>query len=572
MRLLLTCVALLWTSSFAAADNRLKLPEGVSPRSLHMRAAAWRVAASETVPKESKPGSESIFNLPSGDSLSVGDGDLDRLIRHGLEHDVAAPPKPLSERLTLRFNLGMGLDGGQPSGKNRLTDSDPEGPALNERQDYERLRIYSFGDAVVGSRGLGMEGLNSYLAAHFRYNQPYSQHSSAIPSLYDRNFSQPVVRSGYVEVDEVFQHRLLKPVHVRAGRSFQYGISAFQFDGLTVGYHTPALRLSVFGGQRSSLVGLDNSHYRGGGEVIGSRVRADLFEWKRWPLVISAAALRFDAHSHFRTGLALRWNRDVLVGAQLRALDGEVARASFSVAARLSQVTTVNLQVHRRTSSDWSYGLSQVSPGSDDDTRSDPRRYLDLGPVLPRTHLRLRYGTVLLRNIDLLIRGGGAIDGHDEETSGASSSSSSYAEGGAAVEVHMRRAIRLGAAMTTRRYFLDGEKHETPVPGTADPLPKSMAATGVASFWEGGLSLVYSPGARLFRGSAEFYGRRYGYLSEYLTQNITAFRSGGRFSIEGWVGKRIRMKAEYDVTLGPLLMAPELRGLKTLRVLLEGTF
>jgi hypothetical protein len=530
-----------------------------------MRASAWRVAAADEPPAPDEP--ESIFALPTGQTLALDDGDLDRLVRYTLEQDVAAPPQPLSERLILRFNLGMGLDGGQPSGKERLS-----GAALDELEDYERLRIYSFGDAVVGSRGLGMDGLNSYLAAHFRYNQSFSQNSTALPSLYDRNFSQPVVRSGYVEIDDAFEHRLLKPVHVRAGRSFQYGISPFQFDGVTIGYHTPALRLSVFGGQRSSLVGLGNENYRSGGDVVGWRMRADLYEWRRWPLVLSTDALRFNAQSHFRTGVALRWNRDVLVGASLRTLDGSIARSSLSVAARLSEVTTVNVQLHRRTSSDWSFGLAQVSPGSADDSGTDPRRYLDLGPVLPRTHVSLRYGSVLLRNIDLLLRGGGALDGHDSETEEPSSFSSSYAEAGAALEVHVRRAIRVGAAVTGRRYFLGDDAQPVGVPGAPDGLPATTASTGVGSFWEGGLNLVYSPGARLFRGSAEFYGRRYGFRSEYLADSLTAIRSGGRFGVEGWVGKRIRLKAEYDVTFGPLLMAPELRGLKTLRVLLEGTF
>jgi len=534
-----------------------------------MRTPAWKLAASEPPRDDSnepKTPSGSIF-LPESDSLSLRSGELDRLGRQLLEQDVVAPPKPLSDRLILRFNLGMGLDGGQPSGKNTLS-----GAPLDEQEDYERLRIYNFGDAVVGSRGLGMEGVNSYLAAHFRYNQSFSQHSTALPSLYDRNFSQPIVRGAYVEVDEVFETKLLRPIHVRAGRSYQYGIAAFQFDGLTVGYDTPALRLSAFGGQRSSLYGLGNERYGEQGNVTGSSVRADLFEWKRIPIVLTAASVRFDARNHFRTGLALRWNRDVLIGASMRTLDSGLARGTMSVAARLSEVTTLNVQLHRRGSSDWSYGLAQVDRPSASSSTSDARRYLDLGPVLPRTLVSVRYGTVLLRNIDVLLRGGGAVDGRNNNTQQASSFSSSYAEGGAALEVQLRRAIRIGAATTGRRYFLQSSKQPTASPGLPDDLPQTLAATGVSSFLEGGLNLSYSPGARLFRGSAEFYGRRYRFLSEYLADNITSFRSGGRFGVEGWIDKRVRLKAEYDVTLGPLLMAPELRGLKSLRVLLEGTF
>ncbi len=511
-----------------------------------MRASAWRVAVSDTT------------------TVSEPTSTLNRLGRQPLEQDVLPPPKPLSERLTLRFNLGMGLEGGQPSGRNRLS-----GATLDERDDYERLRIYSVGDAVVGTRGLGMQGLNSYLAAHFQYNQSFSKSSTALPSLYDQNISQPVIRSGYVEVDEIFSHPLLRPIYARAGRSYQYGIAAFQFDGVTVGYHTPGLTLSVFGGGRSDTLGLGSDFYVKQGQVTGFNLRADLFEWNRWPLVFSAASLQFDGKSHVRTGLALRWNHDVLLGGSLRTFDGDLARGDLSLAARLSEVTTINMRVHRRSSSDWSYGLGHAAPI---ESNAEARRYLNLGPVLPRTHLSLRYGTVLLRNIDLLVRGAGALDGRDSETQNASSYSPSYAEGGAALEMQVRRAIRVGTQITARQYFLGKSKQPEGSPERPDPLPATLAATGVSSFWEGGLSLFYSPGARIFRGTAEFYTRRYAFLSEYLANHLTSYHSGGRFSVEGWIGQRLRLKTEYDVTVGPLLAAPELRGLKTLRVLLEGTF
>ena len=259
-----------------------------------MRASAWRTKAAATLATMT-PNSDATLSDP----IEEETGTRDRPSHNALAQDVLAPPKPLSERLTLRFNVGMGLDGGQPSGKPRLS-----GATLDERRDYERLRIYSFGDAVLGTRGLGMQGLNSYLAAHFQYNQSFSKNSTALPSLYDQNISQPLIRSGYVEVDEIFSHRHLHPIHVRAGRSYQYGIAAFQFDGVTVGYQTPELALSVFGGARSDMLGLGNDRYKEEGRVTGLSVRSDLFAWKRWPLVLTTAALRFDGKNHIRAGLA----------------------------------------------------------------------------------------------------------------------------------------------------------------------------------------------------------------------------------------------------------------------------
>ncbi len=158
MRVILTSIVILLCTRSALADSRplYELPSGVTPRSLQMRASAWRTSAAAISAKVA-PNSDAKLSEPMEDET----GTRDRPSHDALAQDVLAPPKPLSERLTLRFNVGMGLDGGQPSGKLRLS-----GATLDERNDYERLRIYSFGDAVLGTRGLGMPGLGTYLAAH----------------------------------------------------------------------------------------------------------------------------------------------------------------------------------------------------------------------------------------------------------------------------------------------------------------------------------------------------------------------------------------------------------------------
>ena len=285
--------------------------------------------------------------------------------------------------------------------------------------------------------------------------------------------------------------------------------------------------------------------------------------------------MRFDDQRHSKAGLALRWNRDVLLSSSLRSIDGDLARSDFGLRARLSKVTTVNLQLHNRFRSDWSFGLLRLGPPTD---AAEPREYLNLGPVLPRSILSIRYGTVLFRNLDLLLRGGAALDRRDRDQDGdvpapaANTFSASYAEAGGAAEIRVRRSLRLGTSLTSRRYFISNNKAPLGVAGQPDRLPENLASTGTTSFWEGGLSMHYSPGARQFTANAEVYGRRYSLRSEYIDDTQTDFRSGGRFSIEGWVKDRVRLKAEYDLTLGRLIMAPELRDLRTLRVLMEGSF
>ena len=198
---------------------------------------------------------------------------------------------------------------------------------------------------------------------------------------------------------------------------------------------------------------------------------------------------------------------------------------------------------------------------------------MDFGEVLPRSILRVRYGTVLLRNLDVLLRGGAAIDRRDRSTTPKGSSySSSYAELGGAAEIRVRRSLRFGSSLSSRRYFLSNDKQGPGIVGRAGDLPGNTGSTGVTSYWEGGLNLNYSPGARQFSANGEVYGRRYSLRSEFLADTIADTRTGGRFGIEGWVKDRIRLKAEYDLTLGSLLMAPELRDLRALRVLMEGSF
>ncbi len=567
MRLTFALIAasLAMPPSAASADDLWTLPVGTNPHTLQMRGSAWRLAAEDS----NAPGEpDSIFALPSGDELSLPSGGLDRLQRRELEADVQAPPAPLSDKLIFRFNLGVGLDSGLPSRSPMLS-----GSRLQDIEDYQQTRTYGFADTVAGTKGVGISGLNSYFAAHFRFSENFSNTTTALPSVYDKELQRPLVRSAYGEADGIFKHKLLKPVYLRAGRSYHYGLSVMQYDGAKIGYDTPALKFSLLGGSRTGLYGLDRNVFAAETEdvVAAYDFRVDFYEWKRWPVVVFLSSLNFDGRQHYRSGFALRWNRDVLLSSSLRHIDGKLARSDLQLRARISKVTTVNVQLNNRFRSDWSYGLLLVRTP---DSTTDPRRFLDFGDVLPRSVLRIRYGTVLLRNLDVLLRGGAALDRRDRKAVvDGSSFSSSYAELGGAAEIRVRRSLRLGSSLSSRRYFLNNNNRvDSLIGGQPDTLPNNLGSTGVTSYWEGGLNLNYSPGARQFSANAEVYGRRYSLRSEFLRDNEADVRTGGRFGIEGWVKDRIRLKAEYDLTLGSLVMAPELRDLRALRVLMEGSF
>lgn len=492
--------------------------------------------------------------------------ELPRARPRGGRRDVVAPPRPLSEQVVFRFNLGFGLDGGLPRPDGRTL----AGQRLDETTDYERLRVYGFGDAVAGTRGIVAPSLSTYFASQFRFDQDIREASTAIPSVYDgARVDDLQIRSAYAESDGFFSHPWLRPIYLRAGRQFRYGGAVSHFDGVSVGYDRGGVSIALFGGRFVSMWGLDVSSL-GEPSVSGLELRFDLHELVGWPVTVSSDALTFLDHDYNELALAYRWSRDVLVRASVRTRDQEAARQSLSLRARISEVTTLSAELDHRSAADPLYDLLLFQRV---DGRGDPRSYLDLGPVLPRTLLDLRAGTVLLGNLDVLVRAAAAIEG-GEGDGPQSSQSAGYLEGGGALEVRVRRALRVGSSFTARRYNLSDRERGPGDPDAPDPLPADTASAGFRSFYEGGLHLHASAGARRFNAGAELYARALTPHSPYLDAEAEEVdvRSGGRFSVEGWAGQRLRLRAEYDVTFHLLTLAPELEGLKTLRVLMEGSF
>ncbi len=495
----------------------------------------------------------------------------------------------LSEKLVFRFNIGIGIDGGQPDCRSlpntrdhRLGDETQlatecvpmaTGATLDETSYYARLRAYRFGDAVLGTRGLGMPSLSTYLAAAFRFNQATGRVTTAVPSVHDSSYVEDVlVRSGYAEVDGLFENRWLAPIFVRAGRQFHYGPTVIHFDGLTTGYETRAFSVGLFSGRRVSLYGFEHSGtVETGGLVTGMNARFDMQELKDVPLVISGSVLSFDDRRYFDGGLALRWSPDVLLRASMRMNGYAPARQRLALRARISKVTTVNAELENRAAGEWMYDLLI---NDDEYDATDVRRYLNLGIPRPRLYANLRAGTVLLKNIDVLLRGGAAVERGDDEHNEPSSYWASYIEGGLGLEVRVRRAIALGTSFLARRYSREERVDFVDTAGIADELPSNTGAIGEKSFMEGGLTLRFRQGRHTFGAMAELYTRIYRAQSPYIPVEEEGLdtRSGGRFSVDGWANKRTRLRVEYDVAFLPEHLAPELRGVKSLRVMAEGSF
>lgn len=477
-------------------------------------------------------------------------------------------------RVILRFNLGFGIDGGDPSGAPLLS-----GSTLSSA-DYSRLRMYGFGDAIVGTRGLGVGSLNTYFASQFRFDNDLRA-SSPVPTAHDADgMLASQTRMAYAETDGFFETPVLAPLFLRAGRQYVYGPFIAHFDGLTIGYETPALRLQIFGGARSPLYAANYRDLDGNsvghafsgvrGRMTGVSARFNLWELRRVPLVLEGDSFSYEDTDNFQAGVSLNWSDDLQLRAHFRILNNGFANQGLSARARLSKVTVLTGELNYRGTEDWVYDLLVDAPPADG---TDARRYLDLGPPLPRVVLGVRAGTVLLDNVDVLLRAAAAADLSNDMRERQSSFSAGYAEAGAAVEVRLRRAIGLGASVLARRV----RRPDLVVADTAamaDPLPAELSSAGERSFWEMGSSLRYNAGARRFGATAEAYLRLYRWNEVYdVSLDKLGFetRGGGRFSVEAWTASQLRIKAEYDLSTA-IESAPELRGIKTLRVVAEGTY
>lgn len=586
---LVACAVLGLVPGWAGADAtprslRVRALAAIPPTNLRMRpgpvagTGAANTAIAQTAdgaadgagPASAAPGA------PAGpDPAGAGADMAGRRRSRGGEQLPGGPS--LAERVLFRFNIGFGLDGGQPTDEPRLNGT-PCGIEPMCLQQYTRNRIYGFGDAVLGSRGVLMSTLNGYFAAQFRLDQNLRDGFSAVPSVYDgEDVTEMQMRSAYGELQGISKWRWLRRLYVRAGRQYRYGAAVAHFDGLTASYDTRVGSVGLFGGAPVYLYSSKTFREESpGGGISGVNARLNLAALGLGPVVLTANNLAYGGNIHSDLAAAVRWRRHLDTQVRLRRLNGKLAQADVQVRTRLSAVTVAMLDLEHSTRRDWRYDV--FSTQQRDGT--DVRRYLGLELPGPRTYVSLRAGTVLVDNVDLLVRGSAVVE-HDDPEDDASdeedtSFASSYLEGGAALELRLQRTLSLGLSTVLRGYRTQDPPAfpENPLE-TVGPqaLPEHPGYAHARSFVEAGAVVRYTQGARLFSADAEFYGRVYERELLYETTKVPADdeRVGGRLSVESWAGERLRLRLEYDVT-AELPVLPELRGLKSLRVLMEGRF
>ena len=391
------------------------------------------------------------------------------------------------------------------------------------------------------------------------------------------------------KADGVFERGPLSTLVMRAGRQHVYGPVTAQMDGLWLQWSGKGLRLSTFAGARVPSWWAYNEDYPDlrsqRGPVTGGELSVDMRRFKL-PFVLRLRALAFENHGHADASFDWNARKDLLATITARTFDGAIAHESVTVRYRLSEETRLVIDGNYRHRRDmiWDYAFR------DPEEPYAARRYLDRGPSLPRATTRARAGTVLLSNIDLLVHGGFAVDTRLEGGE-ISYHSAGYLEAGSALEIRVRRAFIVGAQGLWRTYrHRDPEVPIIDVENVVQPLDLPVRNIGERNMVEGGMVARFSGGARKFSAAAEIFVRRTRWAERYrddgtpdpqgggagdLEEDVILgefdLRGGGRVSFDAWVTQRLRLRAEYDLS-SALDWAPEIRGLKALRVLAEGQF
>jgi hypothetical protein len=561
-------------TSTAHAEPRVPDPSEVReppPRNLKMRP---RVAQTEPVdePAATTPMPQAPPSMARAPAPSTRDD------------EATAALRDIKQRVSFSIDIGYQVESAQPTGRASL-----DRPAPVEGRQFDAFRAYGFGEVFAATRGVGLASLSSYFAFRFQAARKSLTTADDMPTTVD--VTPPIAtwfqrsgvetRSGWGEVRDFLPKRWgLQNLRVRGGSQYVYGPWVMHVDGFLVGYEGAILEASAYAGLRHSDYTREQPERRP--TVSGLSVRADLRGLPRpLPLAVQADLLAVGAYNAggqpaSQSGLLQgdwRPRRDVAMIASVRTLDGNVASQRLELRARYKEVTNVVLDLNRHTAFDWRWDPALVAPDNSDATAA--RRYLDLGPVVPRLVGSLRAGTLIAENIDLLLRGAFAGNLTGDETDVKNTFAAPYYEVGGALEVRLRRAVALGASAITRDTI--HEDLEMPVfdaPSSTQPLPANELR-GEDGFTEVGATIKLSLGARTFSSQLEFYGRRTRYTELYADPALeiptSDIRYGGRITLDAWVGRQLRLFAAYDLS-SAFDFQPEISGYKTLRLMITGVY
>lgn len=552
---------------------KLTLDHEPPPRHLRMRRAAQVQPAATVAKKTPMPVAP---NVSATDPTPIAGIDGVR--------DVKQP-------VSFSVSVGYQIDGARPTGHATLG-----GPAPVTGKDYETLRSYGFAESFLSTRGVGLPSLSSYFSVRFQAarrlevdrgdlvdgdpEQPATGKiplASPIATWFERSGVE--LRTGWGEVKDFLPKRFgLKRLRLRIGDQYIYAPWIVHMFGTNIAYEGPTVTLSLFNGFRRSdytRAQEDSQPLTFGGtfrfDLRGVTDNVPIALAGEYLSLSSSAALGQPATASAQLQFDWRPKKDTaLIGVQ-RWLDGNTANQRIEFRTRLREVTNIVVELMHRFEDDWRWDPTLVTRDRADPTEA--RRYLDLGPPRPQLLFSVRGGTLIAENVDLFARVAASNDESNEMTP-PQSYTASYVELAGALEVRLRRTVALGASVLSRSTQREVMSPIVDERNTTQPLPES-AAMGDERFVEVGTTVRMTLGARRFSALLEIYGRRTRYAPAYedplLPVEDSDLRGGGRFTIDAWVGRRIRLFASYDFS-SALQTAPEITGYKSLRLTLTGVY
>jgi hypothetical protein len=558
-------VALAARAAHAEPELKLTLLHEPPPRHLRMRPRAAAVAPPPGAPRAVPPVPAAPPQL-----APVPARDYD---------DELTGVRDVRDQVSFSLTVGYQVDGARPSGKASL-----DAPVQAGR-DYSALRSYGFGELFLSTRGVALDSLSSYFALRFDAAQPDTYRAPGDPSAtriappiatwFERNTFE--VRTGWAEIKDFLPRRFgLRKVRFRAGNQYVYGPWVLHLDGGLLSYDGDIVTATAYAGGRHSDYTTDLTAERYA--VVGASLKIDLRKLAGIPVALTADTLSLSSNvagqadsAHRQLEIDWQPRKDVTVLAQLRTLDDQIANERLQLRARYHEVTNLVVDVMRRFDTDWRWDPTLITATADDPMAA--RRYLDLGPVLPQLIASLRAGTLIAENVDLLARTTIAAD-LTKRGETRSSFSAAYVELGGALEVRLRRQLAVGASGLTRQSNREAAAPILDERLVAQPLPAS-AATGEDRFTELGTRVRMSLGARRFSTMLEIYGRRTSYARLYVDPtnpiDTSDLRGGGRFTVDAWIGKRVRLFAAYDLS-SAIESSPEITSYKSLRLTMTGVY
>ena len=480
----------------------------------------------------------------------------------------------LSDKVVFHFQLGTQLEQGQISDL-------PLGSGAPVPEGNRNTRFFTVGDLAVGSHGIGITPLSTYLAAHFRLDQDGVPVTTSSPSIYDLapDASALLVRSAYAELGDFGTTGWLAGLRVRAGRQFRYGFSVVPFDGVSGWYDHARVSASGFVGQRVSLyreqldvAGLPLvTREAGEGIVAGASIDLRVVRRGESALVLGGESLVWKDHAYHQATLRWQLNADAALSASARLAGNTIVRWALGARARLSKTSTVQLDGEQRRGDDWAYDFitrsRTAAPGDS--------HYLFLGPRVPELRLTGRAGTVLLDNLDILLSIAGAVPTRPLFDSPWAAP---YLEIGMGIDGRLASGLSLALNVRTRAYFRP-EFEAT----AAQPEPDvfaDAAQVGEYALYEGGARLRYAVGRKRFAADFELFLRQVddshferpaGTRLPREEVFVGDVQAGVRLRVEAWIGARARILADYEVS-GTPVEDTELRGMQTLRLIGEVSF